>query len=237
MKNTNVLTALVFGFLLYSCKEVEQTIVSSSLNKGIRDKVEQTIVLSSQNKGIEDVYINSAFPDSNWDSTQSIIVAAWTYGGIPGVGVTLFKVDFSLMPKDVELLSATLDLYHDPSSGHVGHSTRSGSNSALLQKLSSGWEPESVTWNSLPSSLERSQILLAESTTAFENYLDIDVFSLINDLIRRRNENFGFLLKPVIETPYRSLVFASVDHPMSELHPTLTITFLTSSNLNGITQP
>lgn len=184
-----------------------------------------TLVLQDRAGDSKGAYINSAYPKKNWGTSPSLIAAAWTYGGKEGTGRSLIDFDLSQIPNGAELTSARLSLHYDPTSGHEGHSTMSGKNSAYLQRITTLWSVEHVTWDTQPSATTQSQIHLPGSSTRNQNYLDIDVLPLVRDMLEEPRESFGFMLRLKEERHYRSLVFASSNNSNRELHPRLVITY------------
>lgn len=80
-----------------------------------------------------------------------------------------------------------------------------------------------VSWETRPQSTTDGQVLLQAPTTTTQNYENIDVTGLIQELISTPAENHGLLLK--FETPsfYQKIIFASSDAADSTLWPQLTI--------------
>ncbi|MDA3816648.1 MAG: DNRLRE domain-containing protein, partial [Prolixibacteraceae bacterium] len=117
--------------------------------------------------------------------------------------------------------------YDSPANG--SHSTMDGSNEAILCRITSPWEENTVTWNNQPSVTTQNQVILPESNSSNQDYLYIDVTNLVMDMLDDPDNSHGFLLKLVIEEHYRSLIFASSDNDNPALHPKLEIYYSTSS--------
>ena len=116
-------------------------------------------------------------------------------------------------------------MYWNPSAINPGHSTLSGPNAALLRRVTSPWSESQVTWVNQPGTDSIGQISLAPSTSATEDYLNIDVTNMIQDFVNDPSSNYGMMLQQESEIAYRSLVFASSDHPIDSLRPRLEITY------------
>jgi hypothetical protein len=81
-------------------------------------------------------------------------------------------------------------------------------NSAWIQRLTTDWNPDSVTWNTRPSSVDLHESTIPASTTVWNNdALNIDVTALVDDLLN--DNNYGFALQGKTEEIYRSMSFAS----------------------------
>src|SRR5205085_558311 len=131
----------------------------------------------------------------------------------------------SFIPSGSAVTSAYLTLYHNPTSINTGHSTMSGANNALVTKITSPWSESDVTWVNQPPVTNLHQSVLPASTSATQDYLNIDVKSLMQDLVDNPESNYGMMIQLATESPYRSLIFASSDHANATLHPKLEITF------------
>lgn len=188
-----------------------------------------SLVVRSQNtlvfQASKDTYINTVIADQLQGQVQSIIASAWTYNDIYGKGRSLLGFELCEIPEDFILVSATLNLYHDYSASHAGHTTN-GLNSAKLYQITSSWD-ESTTWSSQPTYDFTSFSNISSSTTATQNYT-IDVTGIVNNEISTSNE-VDFYLALNEEIVYRSLVFASKDHPDQNIRPTLKLVYYTDS--------
>ncbi|MCG8574543.1 MAG: DNRLRE domain-containing protein [Flavobacteriales bacterium] len=182
-------------------------------------KSQNVVVLEAS----KDAYLNTVIPKKYQGHVQSIIAAGWTYGGEYGKGRSLLGFELCPLPDSFALVSATLHLYHDYSAGHTGH-TNSGLNSDKLYKTTSYWD-ESTTWSTQPSYDSGTYASISSSSTTTQNY-SIDVTEVVNSCIASSTE-IGFYLKLNQEETYRSLVFASRDHPDPEVRPKLELVYYT----------
>jgi len=140
----------------------------------------------------------------------------------------LIDFDLSLIPNNAVILSANLSLYSYDSPANQSHSSQSGSNESVLKRITSSWDENSVTWNNQPSTTETNQVFLQQSSASIQDYLDINVSNLIQDMIDNPNEGFGLQLSLKEEAFYRKMIFASSDNGDESLHPKLEITFIES---------
>ena len=106
-----------------------------------------------------------------------------------------------------------------------GHSTRSGSNACVLQRIIEPWNENTVNWNNQPEVSSQNEVLVPESITATQDY-EIDVTQLVRDTYNHLSSSFGFMFHLVNEDFYRAMIFASSDHVQNDLHPKLVITYL-----------
>lgn len=170
----------------------------------------------------KDAYINSSFyfcntPNGN---TPDLIASAYTYNSEEGTGRSLFSFDFSNLPPEPVILSATLSLYYDPANGH-GHQL--GDNACYLKRIISPWDEQTVTWNTQPLYTEEGRVKLDSSVYTDQDYLNIDVTDLVKDMTASGNQNYGFALVMIRTIPYCSMIFASSDNPVVRLRPRLEV--------------
>ncbi len=164
--------------------------------------------------------------DKNFGENPQFIANAWTFSGREGIIRSVIDFDFSAIPNGAMINSAYLSLYAwDSTGGFEQHSTLSGSNACLLQRVVSEWSEEEVTWNTQPSTTPINEVLLPESNSSTQDYLDIDVLDLVKDMVENPSSSFGFLISLEDESYYRRMNFASSDHPNAALHPKLEICY------------
>ncbi len=162
--------------------------------------------------------------------------AAWTIQGAPVLERGLIDFNLSALPANAIVQSATLTLYNNPNSSNGfqngQHSHISGSNAAVLQRITSPWA-ENCPWNALPTTTTVNQAILPQDTTPNQDYV-VDVTQMLIDQINNPGNSFGFMLKLQTEQFYRILVFASSDHPNPALWPKLEICYSTPSAIEEL---
>tara|TARA_B110000259_G_scaffold107935_1_gene123647 strand:- start:67 stop:969 length:903 start_codon:yes stop_codon:yes gene_type:complete len=170
--------------------------------------------------GYHDTYSTSG--NNYGTATQN---AAYSIPGTRG-GVNnnraLIKFDLSGIPNGSNIISAKLDLYALGAIGTLsGHSGQN--NDALLQRVTQNWNDSTVTWDSQPTATNQNETTLLPSTNPLQDYLNIDVTYLVQDMID--NNNYGFLLKLNNEDTTNALLFASSNVSDSNKHPKLEVYF------------
>ncbi|MDM8536817.1 DNRLRE domain-containing protein [Desulfobacterales bacterium HSG17] len=174
-----------------------------------------------------DAHLSSLYPDQNYGDHQDLNAAAWTSRrSLSNVRNVILFEGIDSIPPGAQILSAKLSLFNNPtaSNGFLNgeHSSYSGSNESVIKRVTSQWYEYDVTWNTQPSTTSLNEAIVPQSTNPNQDY-EIDVTDMVNDMINFRN--FGFLLKLETEIRYRCLLFASSDHPDSNLHPKLEISY------------
>lgn len=179
----------------------------------------------------EDATIDDFSPTQNNPSEIEYFSGSWTIGGTAVIWRNLFRFDLSQLPANAVIQSAYMNLYFAPLNNFGANDTSlTNSNQSVLQRIDGAWNENSVTWINQPATVSQNQVILQQSTSAFQDYLMVDVTALTQD-IYAAPVNYGFMLKLINETPYARLIFASGDYPDPALHPELIITYTLCSTL------
>ena len=177
----------------------------------------------------------------NFGNSLHLQPMAWTWNtvGCPrGIIRSLIKFDqLSTIPSDAVIISAELKLFGVPSSvSHVsGNScypfspySASCPNQAYIQKVTGAWDEQTVTWNTQPTTTTLNQITIPPTTLQWNwDFSDssADLVAMVQDMVSNPASNFGFMIKLETEVYYRSILFASSDHPDPKLWPELAVTY------------
>lgn len=227
-----------YGFLLkLLVEEHYRSLVfaaSGHSDSNLHPKLEVTYTENSQNNDDciiirpsgddgKDALISSLEKSKNRGVYPDFVAKSWTVSGNPVDYRSLIEFELSNIPSGALVTSANLSLFSQESSGLGSHSTSSGSNESVLNRITSSWEENTVTWNNQPSTTTENQVFLSESLNSIQDYLNIDVTNLVEDMISDPSNSHGFLLKLLNEQYYRSMVFASSDYSDSNLHPKLEV--------------
>jgi len=172
-----------------------------------------------------DAYIESRESSRNFGGHEDLAAMAWTNQGRDVTVRGLLDFDLDQIPECARILSADLSLYSFLSPRNGSHSDRNGSNSAYLKRIVDPWREYEVTWNSQPATTELNQVVLEGTSDPIRHYENINVTTLVQDMVRDPQKGHGFMLHLQTEAKYRSLVFASSDHPDRNLHPALSICY------------
>jgi len=166
-----------------------------------------------------------------------LVASQWTYnaiGGGDGTVRALLKFSgLNSVPATAIIDSAFLSLYGLPSyninnpanSYYPGSPYNSyGENKCWLQKITSDWTDNTVTWNTQPSSTSTNQVELSASTQLYNyNAVHVDVTSLVKDMVNSGGQNYGFMMRQQTEAIYRSMSFGSSWYADSTLRPRLQV--------------
>ena len=191
-----------------------------------------TITLTLQpgiNEGQNTIVTSDLYAIYNLNSNPDIYAGTWTYnaqGGGTGIGRTYLKfIGLDGMPDSATILSAKLSLFGISSGVAAPQGNSTGTdNSGWIKRLTTDWNPDSVTWNNKPVSVDLNEVAVPASTSVWNyNALNIDVTSLVDDLLN--DHNYGFALVGQTEETYRSLSFASCKSADPTKRPKLVVVY------------
>ncbi|MCA0362978.1 MAG: DNRLRE domain-containing protein [Bacteroidetes bacterium] len=196
-------------------------IVSFSSCKKVSTGPHSKLILQPDATKGKDAVFSYIVPNNNYGNSESIHLSAQTQN--LELNVSRFAVDFDLssIPAGAKVDSAFLSLYFNKTSMYG--SNHNGENDFLIQRITSRWEESNITWKTQPNSTNISQVLVPKSTNPNQDFKNIDVKNIVQDMINDKNNSFGFMLKLRKEEPYRVLLFASSDHPDESLRPKITV--------------
>ena len=183
---------------------------------------QQTIVIQPGPDESFFTYVNSAFPYDNFYIYPSIIAAAWTYQGEFGVGRSFLKFDLSLIPENVEIIHAKLDMYYNPTSAHVGHA---GNSNWRISLITEDWDFKDMNWYKQPAVSNSEFVTLPPAQTYNQNFENIDVTELIIQCLANPDQYFGFGFRVMDENIYNSIILSSCQHTNPLLWPRLSIVY------------
>src|SRR5207302_3584445 len=114
------------------------------------------------------------------------------------------------------------------------HSSLSGSNEAVLQRITAAWSESTVTWNNQPATTNQNEVILSQSTAIHQDYLSIDVLNLVNDMLQNPSSSFGFMIKLQTEIRITTMKFETIDNADCNIHTKHVITYPSSTPVNFI---
>jgi PKD domain/Secretion system C-terminal sorting domain len=177
---------------------------------------------------------------TNWDiqnygNNAELDALAWTWYANncgPGAGRGLVRFDqLNSLPAGAVITYAELRLFGLSTSGNSqGNSSYPGSphpsdNGAWVRRVMSYWDEGTVTWNSHAASFTTADEAVVPASTLQWNYnVSVDVTNQVIAMTAPGANN-GFILMLQDENYYRSLLFASSDHPDATLWPELYIKY------------
>ncbi len=238
-----------FGFLLRLDTEVHWRLLnfcsSDHADSGKHPKIVITytmpvasdtcITLQPDGESGQDAILHGlgSLVNMNYCCNGQFPAGACTFSGVPGNVRGVLDFNLSWIPSGTLINSATLSLYAwGASVGFGPHNTLSGSNECWLQRITSNWDENSVTWNNQPPTTTMNQVTLPASTSPTQDYLNINVTALVQDMIDNPTSSFGFLFKLHTESYYRLMNFCSSDHVDNTKHPKIEICYSYAVSVN-----
>jgi hypothetical protein len=180
----------------------------------------------------KDAMVHSRYGSTNYGTHYDFAAIAGSNGSIDVFVRSFVDFDLSGVPVNAVIDDARLSLYSYTSPANDHHSTISGPNTTTLSRVTDPWTESGITWDTQPATSSANTVTLQASAFDIQDYLDIDVTSLVQDMINDPANSHGFMLKLVNEAKYRKMVFASSDNANTQLHPKLEICYTdTTSNL------
>jgi hypothetical protein len=118
--------------------------------------------------------------------------------------------------------------------GNDTHSSLTNSNESVVQRVTSPWAENTVTWSNQPSTTTMDEVILAQSLSPTQDYPNLDVTAMVQQMLSNAALNEGFMLRLTTETAYAQMFFASGDNPDSAKHPTLQVCYTLATAVNPI---
>jgi len=168
-------------------------------------------------------YPLSDYANRNFGDLDEFAAVAWTASGIEFIVRSFIEFDLNNIPSGTIIIKARLLLYAGDSPGHgSGHSTLSGSNMCILNRVITPWEESTITWNNQPATTDQDAVIMPESEDQMQDYF-IDVTEMVQYMVDNPDSNYGFMLNLQTEDYYRRMVFASSDCKDALKRPTLIV--------------
>jgi len=124
--------------------------------------------------------------------------------------------------QEYQIVAAHL-LFHYAPDFPYSNGGRFGLNQTEVFRINETWEEMDVTWNNQPSFDPTASITIPTSNDFTS--ISVDVTDWVSDMVANPSSNFGFILIPSDDSPYRSMDFASSDHADDILWPELIVEY------------
>ena len=194
----------------------------------IESPCQQTIILQPGPQESKNTFFQNTSPSSSFDSTGMIWTSAWTHNGNLKITRSVLNFDFSQIPAGAQINSALLSLYFDPTNTNGTHSTADGSNASWIERITTPWVEDLTTWQNQPTTSSVNRVDIPATLTNTQDFPNIDVTDLVQDMINDPANSHGFYFKLQVEQFYRRMGFASSDNWDPAKRPKLEITYLVS---------
>ncbi len=182
----------------------------------------------------EDAEVDNYHPSQNNPNEIEYNSCAWTINSAPVIWRSFFKFNLPCGLENTLIQSSHLSLFYATQNnyGNTHHSTLSGTNESVIQRVTSPWTENTITWNNRALSTLQNEVILPSSISGTQDYENIDVTNIVRQMLVNTNQNYGFSLKLTDEIFYSRMIFASGDNPDSSKHPLLEVCYslITSDN-------
>ena len=126
------------------------------------------------------------------------------------------------IPATATISSAYLNLYNAVNLHSYDVESRYTISTTYLRRVTESWDESTITWNDQPATTTTNQVSLDAPLSGSDDFTDINVTPIINDMLNEGN--YGFLLRLQTEYKYRHVIFASSDYAYAADRPMLSIT-------------
>ena len=188
-----------------------------------------TLVLQPGPLDGKDALLHELNSHTNYGTTIELIAFYWTFSGTPAQGSSLLEFNLSPLPSNIDIVSANLSLYYNPTSGSAG---QAGNNACYLKKVTSPWAENTVTWSNMPTTNTINQVYLPTSTSSHQNYLNLDLTNFVIDWYNNPSLNYGVMLELIDASLYNSMKFCTSDYETEQLRPKLEINYNEVTNIS-----
>jgi hypothetical protein len=179
---------------------------------------------------------SALYNNDNAGSIDQFKCNVWTMLGGVVKERTLIRFDeLSQVPSQSQLIEAKMFLYglsESPIHLPQGNSYYPGSpynvygpNDIYVQKITSPWDENSVTWNTRPSTTVEAESLIPPSKSQWNNNTSVDVTKMVRYFVNNSSVNYGFMLSFTNENIYRSMGFCSSENSDASKRPKLVILY------------
>jgi Concanavalin A-like lectin/glucanases superfamily len=139
---------------------------------------------------------------------------AWTISGVPITKRFYLGFDISSIPTNAVVDSAFLSLSFGQTyinNGGNYHDGHDGNNIFTINRVTSTWQQNTLTWNTQPSFVATNQVVIPAYTYNRQHYPKMNVKNMVADMVANPTSSFGFCMKHLDETVYRLTFFATSD--------------------------
>jgi len=159
----------------------------------------------------------------NFGNSNSLGIWTWTISGGLSINRTLLSIPISHIPTDAIIQNARLKLFHDTNSPFsMG---QSGDNSFTVRRITGKWKEDSVTWNNQPTVTNLNQYNYIFNISQSNPDVELTITNLLLAARDNGDSSLNIMLQLNTEQMFRSLIFASSEHPDSTKRPRLDIQF------------
>jgi hypothetical protein len=158
-------------------------------------------------------------------NANELDATAWTYGGIFGLGRSAFVFNMGGLLPNTPVRSALLSLYsnHSPASGNMVDANYGSTNAFYISRIGNAWDHATTLWPNQPGLDTVGQVLIPQSNQSYLDITNVDVTTMVNNMIS--SGNYGFEIRLQTEQIYNSRMFYSTIESDSTRWPKLVVSY------------
>ena len=181
------------------------------------------LIVTPVNSDRGDAVYSRSVPDNNYGQIEDIHIYCWTNRSRVNVNRVLIDFNLDEIPSSAVVDSAFLSLYYNPTSTYDNERGNKGEDNIIIQRVISNWHEDEVTWNTQPRATETNQIVLPKQKDVRADYVNIDMTTLIQDIVNEDEDRYGIMVRHQNERPFNVVYLASSNHSNEQLHPKLRV--------------
>jgi len=190
-----------------------------------------TLVLQPGDNDGKDAILISNQATTNFGTSESAHIQAWTMSGNEVFTRSIMQFDLSSIPSNAIITNARLSLYYNPTTPYAAATSL---DPFYIRRIVTDWNELTVTWDNQPTSTNMNVVTVPAGSSVTQDYPDINVTTLVQDMVSDPSISFGFMLMFVTETPYKGVIFASSDNPDTTVHPKLVVNYTIPNGVSDI---
>ena len=177
----------------------------------------------------KDAFVHTMYPDNNFGKRDMLESLAWKFSDPQIILRSYFDFETSSLPMGTKIVKATLSLYefHTSIVPSGGHYHEYGTNASCIQRVTSPWSEDVISWNNQPTYTNMNKQTLQQDTVFNQDYPSIDMTALMQDVVNLPvNQRYGFMLSLINETGFRAMIFGSSDTVDPTKRPKLVVLYM-----------
>jgi len=206
---------------LYSCNR--GFISKDNSLPPVHTRTSEVVLKPHAEKGV-DAIILSKEADKNFGALENLNINTSLAGADTAFQRMLISFGLDSFPDYAHVLKATLVLFRDSTSENP-NPMHYGKNAYTTYRVVEPWEEEKVNWDNQPAFEVGGSVWNRKSWSEQQGSFEVDVTHMVRQMINKRTDNYGFLLKFSEEVTDQNISWVSSDHRDTSLHPELRIEF------------
>jgi hypothetical protein len=184
----------------------------------------QTLFIRPANSLYEGNVLGNSFVPGRSFTAVNFVIGTWTFGGVPDSWRSFIKFDFSQIPLNAQILSATLKMYANPNPEvRPNDGPHFGTNNAMyIERVTSAWQGSTLHWGVQPTVNTTNRVSIPHTNIRNENLIT-DVTQLVRDI--QASTNYGFRLILQQENFYNVREYCTSYFPTESQRPSIEITY------------